>query len=258
MPLNHSNQGKIIELINNDLINIINAKNDGLLYIFLVLIDKYGFSINYDYILEELLKTNRFNSIQKLCKLTYLNISIKANIEKIKSYTKHEKYINLLLKISQKFNEKYIMNKLTWDNFDSYLLILNNLKNNTKSFSYLINDIVKLLNFEQIEDTNILYLFYNLLDIPVKIILKFTIYNSNKLSSTLFKFNYDYCYDILETYQIQNPNILNKSHFHFFNDNVFNDAFNDKYLDDFQNKSIYHHMIDNEIYLRKIKKQRCR
>lgn len=258
MTLNYCDHQKITQLINNDLLNIINTKNDALLYIFLVLIHKYGHVIDYDYILKQLLKLYRFNTIEKFCKLTYLNISINANIKLLKKFNINNKQLNKILNISQNLNSKYNIQKLTWDNFDSYLLILTNLKTIAKSFPYLTNNIVKLLNFNQTEDTNILYLYYNLLDIPVKIILKFTIYNSYNLSSKLFKFNYNYSFNILKSYEIKYPNLLNKSQFHFFDETIFNDAFNNKYLDNLQNKSIYHNMIDNEIHLRKLKKQRCK
>ena len=87
MSHNMSKQFKIIELIDQDLSNIINTKNDALLYVFMVLIYKYEYIINYEYILEELLKTNRFNTITKLCKLTYLtNLLILNPLLLLKSY----------------------------------------------------------------------------------------------------------------------------------------------------------------------------
>lgn len=257
MSHDKSKQSEIIEIINQDLCNIINTKNDPLLYVFMVLIYKYGYIINYEYILEELLKTNRFNTITKLCKLTYLNITVKANIEKIRKYISDEKYINNLLVISKKINKKLLMQKLTLDNYDSYLIILNYLKYIAKSYSYLRINIIKLLNLEQTQDTSIIYLYYELLHIPVNIILNFTFSNSYLLSSNIFKFNYDYCFDIIATYEKQYPNILNENHFYIFDENILNDAFNGKYLDNLQNKSIFHHMIENECYLRNLKKQRC-
>lgn len=239
------------KLIKNDIESLIKNNSDSQLYIYNVFLEKSGYSIDYSYILKSLLKKKRIKTICKLCELTHLNKYIKSNISYIKKYITDETDLNVLIKKSSIICNKNKLPILNWDTYHMYLITLTNLQTSTKAYPYLILEIVKNLNFYQTDDCNILYMFYEMLNIHVKHILKITFTSSNIMSSEHFKFNTNYCFNIL-----QKNNQLFEIYFYYFQEHIINNAFNYEYSYNFQDRSIFHQLLNDENDFRNTKKQR--
>lgn len=242
----------ICKIIHSEITKFINNNDFCQLYIYIVFLDKCNYFVNYDYILDLLLKKNKIKIIYNLCKYTYLNICIKSNLSKIKKYISNDKIINSLIKVCNIFNEKNLLPTFNWDTYHNYLLILTNLQIQSELFPLFIINIIKSLNINQTNDTDVIYMFYTLLKIPEKEILKFVFNYSNCITSKIFNFNFNYCFNILD----KKNDSLNSNHFYYLNECIFKDCFNDNYLNNFQKRSIFNQMIDEDNNLRYSKKQR--